>query len=151
MGQVRETVREVVVPAGGTVRVWDAPISVPVQDLYILATTGGAEIVGALDWEVFYGGSWTASPFGENDRAGFASEHKGGVTQGNGTFAAGAEIVDRFHTDATYFASNRVQPKPPAPVHRPGGFPFVVELDNGGGTDVPITITFLTKVISDRY
>ena len=152
MGQVRETVREVVVPAGTTLRVWDAPISVPVQDLYIWATTGGAQLAAALDWEVFYGGGWTGSPFGENDRADVpASRHVGGVSQGSGTFAGAAELISRFHSDTVYMASNRIQPKPPQPFRKPGGFPLVVELDNSGGSDISIRITFLTKVISDRY
>ena len=151
MGQSRETVREVTVPAGGKLRVWDAPISVPIQDLHIWATTRGAEIVGALDWEVFYGGGWTASPFGEQDNDTVISTHQGGLTQGNGTFAAGAEIVDRFYTNAAHLPANRVQPVPPQPFNRPGGFLIVVELDNGGIVDIPIVITFLSKVVSDRY
>ena len=152
MGQVRETVLDIIVPATTTIRVWDAPISVPVQDLYIWATTGGAQLAGALSWEVFYGGSWTGNPFGENERDGVpASQHVGGVSQGSGVFAAGAELVSLFHTDTDFFAANRIQPKPPRPVHPPGGFPFIVSLKNIAAFGVPIKITFLTKVISDRY
>lgn len=152
MGQVRETVIDVTVPAGIKLRVWDAPISVPVQDLYIWATSRGTDLVAALDWEVFYGGSWTGNPFGENERDGVpASTHVRGVSQGSGTFAGGTELVSLFHTDTDFFAANRIQPKPPQPVHPPGGFPFVVELDNSLIVDIPIRIVFLTKVISDRY
>lgn len=154
MGQVRETVRQVVVPAAAKIRVWDAPISVPIQDLQIWATSEGADLVGALGWEVFYGGGWTGSPFGENDRQGVpATQHKRGVSQGSGTFPAGAELVSNFHSEIdVYMPANRRQPRPPQPVNRPGGFPLVVELDNSTGlVDVPITITFLTKVVSDRY
>lgn len=153
MGQVRETVRQVIVPAGTTIRVWDAPISVPVEDLHIWATSEGADLVAAIDWEVFYGGSWSGNPFNENPRDGVPdSTHLRGVSQASGTFPGAAELVDNFHSESgVYMPANRIQPKPPQPVNRPGGFPIVVELDNAGASDVPITITFVTKVISDRY
>jgi len=148
MGQARETVREVIVPAGTTIRIWDAPISMQIKDLFIWATTRGVDLVGAIDWEVFYGGGWTGRPFGENDPA---SAHLNGVSQGSGTFAGGAELVSMFHSDADHMPANRVEPTPPQPAVRPSGFPIVVELDNSGGSDVPIVITFLTQVVTDRY
>jgi len=148
MGQARETVREVVVPAGTTIRIWDAPISMQIKDLYIWATTRGVQLAGALDWEVFYGGGWTGQPFDENDSG---STHQGGVSQGSGTFAGGAELVSMFHSDTDHMPANRVEPTPPRPAVRAAGFPIVVELDNGGLVDISIVITFLTQVVTDRY
>jgi len=153
MGQARETIRDIIVPAGGKIRVWDAPISMPLKDLYIWASTRGSKLSLALDWEVFYGGGWTGSPFGENDREGVApSAHKGGVSQGTGSFAAAAELATMFYSDLDHLPGNRIAPTPPQPVHRAPGFPIVVELDNTlGGTPVKITIIFLTQVVTDRY
>lgn len=149
MSQSRETIRDITVAAGTRERVWDAPSSLPFRDIHIWITSRGADaLAGACSWEVFYGGGWTGGkPFDVDNSA-----HVGGLTQANGALVLGAEVLDHVHEDPDYFPSNQpvVEP-PPRTAVRPGGFPIVLELNNTGGSDLNLTVCFVSQVESNLY
>ena len=136
-------------PAGGDVkRCWDVPHTSAFRDITItISTAGQTTAAGNLDWEVFYGGVWEGSPFNED------STHSGGVTQGNGNIAGGAEIAAVVYEDVSILPANsKVRiPSGMGFVERGhGGFPVVVELTNNKAAVVTVQVTFITRTASDR-
>lgn len=149
MGQSRQTVREVSLEAAGgvdTLRVWDAPVSEPIQHMTIWVTSNGQILAaGNLSWDVIYGGSWSGAPFE------VGGTHINGVSQGAGNLAGGVELCGAIYEDATSIPSNKnlptnagIQPS------SQGGFPIVVELTNMKVVPVNVRVVFVSRSISDK-
>ncbi len=147
MGQSRESVHEFTLATLTSTRIWDAPTSQPIKNMYIYITSRGAALpAGACTWEMFYGGGWDNTPFADG------TTHIGGVSQGAAAaLVLGVEMAELLYTDTNFIPANAHPATPPAPAQQPWGFPLVLELDNTGGTDLDLTVVFLSQVVSDRY
>lgn len=150
--QFVETTKEITMTAAGgaahTVRVWLAPVGEPFRDVNISVTSSGG-ILPALgvDWEVFYGGYFSAaSPYTSG------ATHNGGISQANGTFAGAAEVATVIHTDTDIFPSNLlvVSPNGDGTVTRRGvgGFPIVLELSNNAAVAVTLVASLIARTVS---
>lgn len=140
MGQYRQITRTVTLDASGgandTLRCWDPPTGMPLQNLSVTLSSRGQEtIAGNLDWEVFYGGKWVGTPFDED------STHLGGESQGSGNIAGSNEILSIVHTDTDLLPANN----PNGPLG--GGFPIVVELTNNKAAALTVYVTFTSETI----
>jgi len=147
MGQFRQTVKTVTLSATGgataILRVWDAPSSVPITKLAIIISSGHVTApAGDLDYNVLYGGGWTATPFDAD------STHLGGVSKASGTISGGAEIAQYLHTDTSLLpANNAAGPNS----MRMYGFPIVVELTNDKVVPVTVYVTFISEILGTFY
>ena len=127
---------------GGDIkRVWADPFLAPVQNLSVtISTNGVSTAVGALNWEVFYGGSWTGTPFDAS------STHTGGVSQGSGALAAG-EYANVVYSDTNLLPSNGFR----APFNNGNfGLPVVLELENDKAAAITLYVTFVAEMAGDH-
>ncbi len=144
MGQGRLTSRLVTVPAGGSIRVWDAACGLSIRDLSVfLSSRGTVTAAGNLTWTVYYGGNWQGTtPFAAD------STHAGGVSQGTGVIAGGTEIASCVYTDSELFPAN--QPVVlPAPIPTLVGVPWVVDLASAKAIDTVMQVFFISHTVSD--
>jgi len=136
-------------PAGNDVkRCWDIPHSSAFRDITVaISTAGETTVAGNIDWEVLYGGVWDGAPFDTD------STHSGGISQGTGNVAGGAEVAAVIYEDASILPSNKKVSIPSAMgfvEQGHGGFPVVVELTNNKAAVVTVRVTFITRTASDR-
>jgi hypothetical protein len=150
MSQPLVITREVTMTAlGGAapiVRAWAAPCSYPFRDVAIWISSRG-QVTAALNlnWEVFYGGYWNATPFA------LTSTHAGGRSQGSGALAGAIEYADVLWEDASILPPN-------ARITRPGpggtdmgisGFPVVLQLSNQKASELTVWVTFICRDVTD--
>lgn len=98
MGQYSQVVKTVTLTealgASPTARVWDVLNSTPLSYRGIYISSKGMVLgAGDLDWNIFYGGSWTGTPLAST------STHSGGISQNSGTIAGGAEVYELIFDD----------------------------------------------------
>ena len=146
MGQYRQHTKKLVLGATGTatdtLRTWDVPTSMPLQQLtIILSTKGETTAAGDLDWDVLFGGKWSGgSPYDYDN-----STHTGGVSQASGTIVGGTEVLSVVHNSTSLIPVN----SPAMPVSTDNnGFPVVIELTNDKASEVTVYVTFITETVS---
>ncbi len=151
MSQPLVTHREVTMDAlGGAapiVRSWANPCSYPFRDITIWISSRGA-VTAALDlnWEVFYGGTWSAAaPFAAG------AVHAGGRTQGNGALVGAIEYADVLYEDASILPPNAriTRPSPSGTDMGINGPPVVLSLSNQKASALTVWVTFICRTVTD--
>ena len=143
MGQYRQKTYAVSLEASGgadTDRVWDVPTSEPLRQISVIISSKGETLAaGNLDWDVLYGGKWAGTPYAAG------SSHSGGVSQGSGAIAGGAEVLATVYNSTGFIPVN--SPAMPVSVDNQG-FPVVVELTNNKAVPITVYVTFLSETIN---
>lgn len=139
MGQYNITKRQVLnLPGvGGSLRVYNACSSIPTRRVSITLSTHGIllPVLGNLDWEVYYGGTWSGVPF--------ESAHTGGVLQGSGTIVAPTELAHMLYMDDDLLPYNHIFNPSSS---REYGLPIVLRLINNKLAAIDkINVTFVTE------
>ncbi len=145
MGQYNQITKTLTLDATGgandTLRTWDVPIGVPLRQIsVVLSTRGLVTAAGNLAWDVLYGGLWAGTPY-----AYATATHSGGVSQGSGVIAGGAEVLGTVYNSTGFIPVN----SPTLPITTDNyGFPVVVELTNHKAVPLTVHVTFISETIS---
>lgn len=136
------TERQITVPASSNLRVWDRQNSMAMKNFNIFLHSDGVLVPGQINWEVFYGGTWSGGqPFASG------STLAGGVSQGTGNVGAGGvEVAEMAYTETGIippnFRTESLSKIGPA---------YSIHLTNTIATDAVLFVVFMSENFGDSF
>jgi len=136
------SIRLITVPASSSIRVWDRQNSMAMKNFNIFLHSDGVPVPGQINWEVFYGGSWSVDvPFATG------ATLTGGVSQGTGNVGAGAvEVAEMAYTETGIippnFNTEALSKRGPA---------YSIHLTNTIATDAILHVIFMSENFGDGF